>query len=70
MGQHFYTACNCHGDGCNSDWESAGDTYTKALEVVLVIFEVVANVVLFVLLALLLLLLLMMLLGLCKGLLY
>jgi len=32
VGQHFYTACNCHGDGCNSDWESAGDTYTKALE--------------------------------------
>ena len=45
MGQHFYTACNCHGDGCNSDWESAGDTYTKALEVVLIVAIVIVTVV-------------------------
>lgn len=32
VGQQFFTACNCHGDRCNSDWETAGDTMANPLE--------------------------------------
>ena len=30
--QQEYTSCNCHGDGCNEDWNTAGEA--SALEVV------------------------------------
>jgi len=29
-GSYVYTSCNCHGDGCNEDWNSAGQS--SALE--------------------------------------
>jgi len=32
VGQQFFTACNCHGDRCNSDWETAGDSVGNPLE--------------------------------------
>jgi len=32
VGQQFFTACNCHGDKCNADWVTAGDTVENALE--------------------------------------
>jgi len=32
IGQQYFTACNCHGNECNSDWETAGDTYENHLE--------------------------------------
>jgi len=32
VGNQFFTACNCHGEGCNSDWDTAGDTVENPLE--------------------------------------